>query len=52
MINVIIIEDDKEYREIISDFFNSAHDICCAGCYDTCEEALDDLERSLSLIHI
>lgn len=47
MINVIIIEDDKEYREIISDFFNSASDIRCTGCYDTCEEALDDLERPL-----
>lgn len=47
MINVIIIEDDREYRDILNDFFNSTRDICCTGCYNTCEEALEDLENSL-----
>ncbi len=47
MINVIIIEDDKEYRDVICEFLNSASEIKCSGYYGTCEEAIDDLDRSL-----
>lgn len=45
IIRVAILDDDKEFRELISITINNSDNFLCVGLYETCEEALVKIEE-------
>lgn len=43
MIKVSIVEDDKFIRESLYDLIKESNGYECAGCYSSCEDALNDI---------
>ena len=47
IIRVAMLDDDKEFRELISTTISNSEGIVCAGLYSTCEEAIDKIEDDI-----
>jgi DNA-binding NarL/FixJ family response regulator len=45
VINIMIIEDDKTYRESLQEMLNNHENISCPYACESCEEALDALKK-------
>lgn len=46
MKSIVVIEDHKDYREIISDLFSASEDFAVSGSYDSVESALKEMIKS------
>ncbi len=47
IIRVAILDDDAEFRELISTTVSSSEDLKCVGIYGTCDEALEKIEKDI-----
>ncbi|MHB2154071.1 response regulator [Calditrichota bacterium GD2] len=47
MIDVILVDDDREFSEYIIEYLKNAEDIRFCGYYEDCEKALEDIDNSL-----
>jgi DNA-binding NarL/FixJ family response regulator len=45
LISIMIIEDDKTYRESLQEMLNNSDNISCPHACESCEEALDVLKK-------
>ncbi len=43
-IQVAILDDDKDYRDLLSKILNTARGFHCVGAYKSCDEALRNIE--------
>jgi len=47
IIRVSILDDDKEFRELISTTIKNSDGFTCAGLYSTCDEAMKKIEDDI-----
>ncbi len=47
IIRVAILDDDAEFRELISTTVSSSEDLKCVAIYETCDEALEKIEEDI-----
>jgi len=47
-INVMIVEDDELFRETIKDMINQSAELQCDAAFESCEEAISELERGMA----
>lgn len=47
IIRVSILDDDKEFRELISTTIKNSDGFACAGLYSTCDEAVKKIEDDI-----
>jgi DNA-binding NarL/FixJ family response regulator len=47
IIRVSILDDDEEFREVLSKVLNKSDGFKCVGSYETCEQALTKIEEDL-----
>jgi DNA-binding NarL/FixJ family response regulator len=47
LIRVSILDDDKEFRELISTTIKNSNGFVCAGIYSTCDEAMKKIEEDI-----
>ena len=47
IIRVSILDDDEEFREVLSKVLNKSEGFKCVGTYQNCEEVLDKIEQDL-----
>jgi len=44
-LNIVIVEDNPEVRNILCEYINSSDELFLAGAYSSCEEALENLKQ-------
>ena len=47
LIRVSILDDDREFRELISTTIKNSNGFVCAGIYSTCDEAMKKIEEDI-----
>ena len=47
LIRVSILDDDREFRELISITIKNSNGFVCAGIYSTCDEAMKKIEEDI-----
>ncbi len=46
-INVAILDDDREYRALLTDMIDASGGFKCVGTYKSCDEAVKNIETDL-----
>lgn len=44
-IQIVVIEDNKLFRKTLTDFINQSDEMTCAHSYNSCEDALKEIEN-------